>query len=93
MTPTPATPSQTIILLYLSRGEQPPTIPPVTRRELLRKRWIAHAGTRTASNGGERPTFEITEAGKQALATSQHLTEAQKRIDSAGKSRLWQGLT
>ena len=80
MTPTPPTLPQTICLLALSRGEQPPYMPPATRKELLRKRWIW-----TLNVDGKR-IHAITDAGRSALATSKHLSEAQLKLD-AGKQR------
>lgn len=66
---TPTLP-QTIILLALSRGERPPVIPPPARRRLLAHHWIAPP----------RP-FAITDAGRDALARSPHLEQAQRALD------------
>ena len=71
-TPTPSI-AQTVCLLALSRGEQP-NIPPIARRVMLQRRWIAPP----------RP-FAITEAGRRALATSPHIAEAQRKLDGPQK--------
>lgn len=75
MTIAPPTPAQTVCLLALSRGEQPPVMPPITRRELPRKRWIAPSGRAKGERGRRR--HDITDTGRRALATSQYLAEAQ----------------
>lgn len=75
---TPTLP-QTIHLLALSRGERY-DLPPMTRRELLRKEWIVPA------------THELTEAGRVALAGSAHLGEAQRKLDGGAQGKRWQGL-
>lgn len=82
MTPTPPTLPQTICLLALSRNEQP-YLPPATRLALLGKRWIVKTG--------DYRSFEITEAGRRALATSPHLGEAQRKLDAGKASKPWQG--
>jgi len=74
-----ATLPQTIHLLALSRGEQH-DLPPMTRRELLRKKWIVPA------------THELTDAGRVALAESAHLGEAQRKLDGGRQGKRWQGL-
>lgn len=67
---------QTIHLLALSRGERV-DLPPMTRRELLRAGWIVPA------------THELTEDGRAALAGSEHLGEAQRRLDAGRQGRPW----
>lgn len=74
---------QTICLLALSRGKQPPWFPIATRRLLLRERWMSPRG------GGQR-SYDITDAGRQALAASPHLVEAQRRLDDGRQGRPWQ---
>lgn len=81
--------AQTVCLLALSRGEQPRVFPPITRRELLRKRWIASSG-RTPGTTGKRE-HDITDAGRRALATSPHLAAAQRSLDdSTRRNPVWQ---
>jgi len=87
LAPSPPTLAQTICLLALSRGEQPPVIPPITRRELLRKRWIT-PGTRDGN--GKKRVHDITDAGRRALATSPHLAQAERRLDSGKQENPWQ---
>lgn len=60
---------QTLCLLAFSRGTQPKVLPPITKRELLRKRWIVPA------------THEVTDAGLRALVASPHLEKAQRVLD------------
>lgn len=62
--------AQTIVLLALSRRERPPVFPVMTRRYLLRRRWIVP------------PHYDITQPGLAALATSPFLDEAQRRLDA-----------
>lgn len=92
MTPTPATIPQTIILLALSRGDQP-YMPPIARNSLLAKKWISVTGTRRRRDGSDGPVHGCTEAGLRALATSPHRAEAERKIEAAKRSRAWQGLT
>lgn len=75
---------QTLCLLALSRGEQPAYLPPITRRALLRARWMSPLSDASG--------YEITDAGRRALATSPHLAEAQRKLDAGERSRRWQGL-
>jgi hypothetical protein len=84
---SPPTLAQAICLLALSRGEQPAIIPPVTRRELLRKHWITPSG-RIPGDVVKR-THEITDAGRVALAASQHLGEAQRKLDAGKRELPW----
>lgn len=87
MTVAPITLTQTIVLLALSRNEQPPVFPPITRRELLRKRWIAPSGREAGSVQKRR--HDITEAGSRALATSPHLGQAQRALDEGKQDPTW----
>lgn len=86
--PEPTLP-QTICLLALSRGEQPPWFPVTTRRALLRERWMKPLGRRAAGSTAIRQ-YQITDAGRLALATSPHLAEAQRRLDEGKQGRPWQ---
>jgi hypothetical protein len=87
LTISPPTIAQTVCLLALSRGEQPRAFPPITRRELLRKRWIASSG-RTPGARSKRE-HDITDAGRRALATSPHLAAAQKALDDKERNPVW----
>jgi hypothetical protein len=78
--------AQTICLLALSRGEQPPRLPITTRRSLLRARWIAPAAELAAFG---RRTYAITEDGAAALASSPFAAEAARKIEMAMKRRMW----
>jgi hypothetical protein len=78
--------AQTICLLSLSRGEQPPVFPPSTRREMLRKQWIT-PGVREPGATGRR--HDITDAGRVALAGSPWLAKAQRAIDEGKQAQPW----
>jgi hypothetical protein len=81
---------QTICLLALSRGEQPPVFPVTTRRLLLREKLIAPRNAR-APGSTERRLYDITDAGRKALSASPHLAEAQRALDEGKKQRKpWQ---
>lgn len=80
---------QTICLLALSRGEQPPLFPPTTRRLLLREKLIKPLNKREPGSK-ERRLYDITDAGRQALAASPHLAAAQRAIDEGKQAKPWQ---
>lgn len=61
--------ARTVGLLQLSRGAPPAVLAPRTRVELLRRRWITPR------------TFEMTDAGRQALARSPFLEQALRQLD------------
>lgn len=86
LTISPATLPQVICMLALSRGVEP-FFPPITRRELLRKRWIT-PGARI--DKGKKRKHEITDAGRRALATSPHLAEAQRKLYAGKQGKPWQ---
>jgi hypothetical protein len=79
-TPVPTLP-QTICLLAFSRGEQPPMMAAITRRTMLRYRWLAPAA--------EKRRYEITRAGSNALATSPHRAQAERALDEPRPSKPW----
>jgi hypothetical protein len=68
-----ATHPQTLALLALSRGSYQFRSPSL-RRALLRRRWIMPWG------GG---LYVITDAGRDALAGSRHLAQAQRELGAA----------
>jgi len=78
--PVPTLP-QTICLLAFSRGEQPPMMAAVTRRAMLRYRWIATMA--------EKRRHEITRAGSDALATSRHRSQAERQLDAGKQGKPW----
>lgn len=69
--PVPTLP-QTIGLLAMSRGQPSTVLSPMSRRIMLRHRWIISDGL-----GGLR----VTDAGSRALAASPHLARAQREVD------------
>lgn len=62
--------AQTIYLLTFSRGTPPDALPAITRRCLLKRRWISPPAP-----------YAITRAGRDALATSPFLAQAQRVVD------------
>jgi hypothetical protein len=74
---------QTVVLLALSRGEQPRLFPPITRIKLLNKKWIES----NEEDGGEigKPQFKITPEGLLALAPSPHLAKADRILQRETK--------
>lgn len=89
MTASVPTLAQTICLVALSRGEQPPWMPTTTRRALLRERWMAPQNTR-APGAKERRLYDLTDAGRKAMAASPHLGEAMRKLDEGKQGRPWQ---
>jgi hypothetical protein len=87
--PTP-TMAQTVVLLALSRGKQPPYLAPATRQNLVRAKWIVATGPAPApaekrhAKAPRRP-YVITDAGRRALATSPHIEAAQRTLDQTRK--------
>lgn len=75
MTRIPTLP-QTIGLLALSRGQPATVLTPMTRRRLLGARWIAPQ------------CYDLTAAGREALAASPHLERATRAIEG-GVLRVW----
>lgn len=71
MPPVRLTLPQAVCLLAYERGVAPKMLPALTRRALLRHRWIEPA----------HPGYRITEAGRQALAASPLLPQAQRALD------------
>lgn len=76
--PVPTLP-QTVCLLALSRGQQPPIMAAITRRALRRHRWIIE----TSKVGAPRRIHEITDAGRDALARSPHRDAAARTLAAA----------
>jgi len=88
--PTPElTVPQTVCLLALSRGEQPPWFPVTTRRQLLRQQLIAPINRREPGSK-ERRRYNITDDGRKALAASPHLAAAQRALDEGKNGKPWQ---
>lgn len=85
---TPITLPQTVVMLSLSRGEQPKVFPPITRRKLLRKRWILPLARDPGSKEDRRA--ELTDAGRRALAASPFLAAAERiLVDGARRQQPW----
>lgn len=82
MTPPVPTEAQTCYLLALSRGDRP-WMQAQPRAIMLRHRWIV-----PRASCGKRE-YDITDKGRQAMATSPHLSEAQRRLDTEGLRRPW----
>jgi hypothetical protein len=91
VTPTPITLPQSLILLALSRGQQP-YMPPISRLALVKKRWIVVDGAYRRRDGSAADRYALTSAGRQALATSKYLDEATRKLDAGKESRPWQGV-
>lgn len=89
MTAPVPTLAQTICLVALSRGEQPPWLPVTTRRTLLRERWIAQQNKREPG-AKERRLYNLTDAGRAVLAASPHLGAAMRKLDEGKQGRPWQ---
>lgn len=79
---------QTVCLLALSRGEQPPQFPVTTRRLLLRQQLIEPRNKREPGSTAPR-RYDITDAGRHALAASPHLAAAQRALEEAKQGRPW----
>lgn len=89
MTAPVPTLAQTICLVALSRGEQPPWLPVTTRRALLRERWIAPQNKREPG-AKERRLYNLTDAGRRAMAASPHLDDALRKLDEGKQEKPWQ---
>ena len=70
---------QTVALMSLDMGQQP-WLAPAIRSRALKRGWIARSGTRKSKRGYERPLYELTDAGRAALAASEHRDVAEARI-------------
>jgi hypothetical protein len=79
---------QTVCLLALSRDEKPPWFPVGTRNALLRQRWMK-PGKPPTPGSKVRRRYDITDAGRQALAASPHLEAAQRVLDEGKQQRPW----
>ncbi len=85
--PAPSLP-QTVVLLRLSRGETVPPMPPTTRAILRDRRWIVALAIRGPGSKDKR-SYEITESGRRALATSPYITQAQREVDLGRPLASW----
>lgn len=76
---------QTVVLLALSRGEEPPYFPPITRRALLRAQYIEPDGDPPPPTDRPRVRYRrrryvITAAGLAALQASPHRADAERSL-------------
>ena len=79
--------AQAVVLLALSRDEQPTILASVTRTSLLRMRLMAPLGRRVTSRRRTRRHYEITDAGRLVLEASPQLAKAKRLLNRQTKKR------
>ncbi len=93
---------QTMVMLALSMGKQP-WIAPAVRARLVKRGWIAQCGTRVVSgaatglnrDGGKArvprrvANYDLTQPGKDALATSPHVDAARMQVRGGMQKVPW----